>query len=47
LDVTQYLLTDVSRGKTYRLKPPPRFVREVYAAGGLIAYLNSGKPYPF
>ncbi len=47
LDLTQYLLTDVSGGQTYRLKPPSRFVQEVYAAGGLISYLNSGKPYSF
>lgn len=47
LDLTKYLLKDVSHGKTYQLKQPPKFVLEVHAAGGLIAYLNSGKQYPF
>lgn len=47
LDLKSYLLKDSSNGKTYKLKQLPKFVLDVFEAGGLIEYLNEGKEYQF
>ena len=47
VDLKNYLLKDLTNGKSFLLKKPPGFVLEVYEAGGLIEYFNSGKEYKF
>jgi 3-isopropylmalate/(R)-2-methylmalate dehydratase small subunit len=45
LSLENYLLTDVSTGKTYLLKQPTQFALAISNAGGLIEYLNKRKEY--
>jgi 3-isopropylmalate/(R)-2-methylmalate dehydratase small subunit len=45
LDLTNLKLIDVTTQKSYKLKPMPQFVLDIYRAGGLVEYLNKAKKY--
>lgn len=45
VDMEKYLLKDISKGKTYSLKPLPSFILNIHGAGGLIEYLNKYGTY--
>jgi len=40
VDLDKYLLKDITKGKTYRLKSLPSFILNIHKAGGLVEYLN-------
>lgn len=45
VDLAKYLLKDISKGKTYKLKPLPSFILNIHESGGLIEYLNQYGKY--
>ena len=45
VDLKNHLLKDITKKKTYRVKPLPSFVLSISNAGGLIEYLNAHGKY--
>ena len=45
VDLDRYLLKCLTKGKTCKMKQPPRFIPNIHKARGLVAYLNVHRSY--